>query len=47
MPGVAMLLDKDEDVKKASTPDFSKIDKKTVEKATAKKPTVKSKQTKK
>ena len=47
MPGVAMLLDKDEDAKKTSTPDFSKIDKKTVEKATAKKPTVKSKQTKK
>ena len=42
MPGVAMLLDKDEDTKKVKTPDFSKIDKKTVEKTT-----VKSKQTKK
>ena len=47
MPGVAMLLDKDEETKKTKTPDFSKIDKKTVEKATAKKTTVKSKQTKK
>ena len=46
MPGVAMLLDKDEDKKKVKTPDFSKIDKKTVEK-TASKTTVKSKQTKK
>ncbi len=45
MPGVAMLLDKDEDVKRVKTPDFSKIDKKTVEKSAEKKTTVKSKQT--
>ncbi len=32
MPGVAMLLDKDEDAKKVITPDFSEIDKKTLEK---------------
>ncbi len=47
MPGVAMLQDKDEETKKTTTPDFSKIDKKTVEKTAEKKPTVKSKQTKK
>ena len=44
MPGVAMLLDKDEDKKKVKTPDFAERDKKTLEKPkTAKKTTVKSK----
>ena len=43
MPGVAMLQDKDCCTKKVKTPDFAKIDKKTVEKTTAKKTTVKSK----
>lgn len=47
MPGVAMLLDKDDDgKKKVKTPNFAEKDKKTLEKAkteTAKKPTVKSK----
>ena len=44
LPGVAMLLDKDEEKKKVKTPDFSAIDKKTIEKpkSTAK-TTVKSK----
>ena len=46
MPGVAMLLDKEEDKKKVSTPDFAARDKKTLEKPkTAKKTTVKSKTT--
>ena len=43
MPGVAMLQDKESTSKKVKTPDFAKIDKKTVEKTTAKKTTVKSK----
>ena len=46
MPGVAMLLDKEEGKKKVSTPDFAARDKKTLEKPkTAKKTTVKSKTT--
>ena len=44
MPGVAMLLDKDDAKKKVKTPDFAEIDKKTTDKAkTVKKTTVKSK----
>ena len=44
MPGVAMLLDKDDVKKKVKTPDFAEMDKKTLEKPkTAKKTTVKSK----
>ena len=46
MPGVAMLLDKEESKKKVATPDFAARDKKTLEKPkTAKKTTVKSKTT--
>ena len=46
MPGVAMLLDKEEGKKKVATPDFAARDKKTLEKPkTAKKTTVKSKTT--
>lgn len=48
MPGVAMLLDKEEGKKKVATPDFAARDKKTLEKPkTAKKTTVKSKTTSK
>ncbi len=48
MPGVAMLLDKEEEKKKVVTPNFAALDKKTLEKPkTAKKPTVKSKTTSK
>lgn len=48
LPGVAMLEDKDSEKKKVKTPDFAKLDKKTIEKpatkkAAEKKPTVKSK----
>lgn len=44
LPGVAMLLDKDDEKKKVKTPDFEARDKKTVEKkTTTKKTTVKSK----
>lgn len=45
LPGVAMLLDKDEDKKKVKTPNFAEIDKKTIEKpkTAVKKTTVKSK----
>lgn len=50
LPGVAMLEDKDSEKKKVKTPDFAKVDKKTLEKpvakkttTAAKKPTVKSK----
>lgn len=45
LPGVAMLLDKDEDKKKVKTPNFAEIDKKTIEKpkTVVKKTTVKSK----
>lgn len=46
LPGVAMLLDKEDEKKKKSSPDFSKTDKKSVEKAgkktTAKKTTKKT-----
>ena len=51
LPGVAMLEDKDSEKKKVKTPDFSKVDKKTLEKpaakktTAAKKPTVKSSKT--
>ena len=44
MPGVAMLLDKEETKKKVKTPNFAELDKKTLEKPkTAKKTTIKSK----
>ncbi len=44
MPGVAMLLDKEETKKKVKTPNFAEMDKKTLEKPkTAKKTTIKSK----
>ena len=51
LPGVAMLLDKEDGTKKVKTPDFEAMDKKTINKTTAsKKPapktTVKSKATK-
>ena len=42
LPGVAMLLDKEES-KKVKTPDFAEMDKKTLTKPAAKKTTVKSK----
>ena len=42
LPGVAMLLDKEES-KKVKTPDFAELDKKTLAKPAAKKTTVKSK----
>ena len=42
LPGVAMLLDKEES-KKVKTPDFAELDKKTLTKPAAKKTTVKSK----
>ncbi len=50
LPGVAMLLDKEDGTKKVKTPDFEAMDKKTINKTAAKKPapktTVKSKATK-
>lgn len=41
LPGVAMLEDKDDESKTVKTPDFAKLDKKTIEKSTAKKPAAK------
>lgn len=43
MPGVAMLEDKDAPAKKVKTPDFSSIDKKTIDKNSTKKVTVSAK----
>ena len=47
LPGVDMLLDKEEQKKKKASPDFSKTDKKSVEKAKTKKSTTKKTSTKK
>ena len=47
LPGVAMLLDKEDGKKKKNSPDFSEADKKSVEKAASKKKTTAKKSTSK